>query len=136
MGTAFRWNPSYSVQIAQFDEQHQQLFRTINELHQALGAGLGNGVVGDILQRLIEHTVTHFAAEEAAMEKSSFPGLSAHRAEHKAMAERVLKFQQDFKAGKVGVPTALMLYLDEWLHHHILETDKAYGPFLNEKGIY
>jgi hemerythrin len=108
----------------------------MNELHEALGAGRGKHVVGKILQQLIEYTATHFASEEAAMEKSGFPGLNSHKAEHKAMTEQLLKFQNDLQAGKLGVPTALMPFLQKWLHDHLLETDKKYGPFLNEKGIH
>jgi len=34
------------------------------------------------------------------------------------------------------VAVALMQFLQKWLCHHIMETDKKYGPFLNEKGIH
>ena len=132
----FRWTERYAVQVTDFDRQHRNLFRMVNELHQALGAGKGKAVVGNILQRLIEYTATHFAAEESVMEKNGFPGLQSHKAEHQAMAEQVLKFQKDFKCGKLGVATDLMLFLQKWLHDHLLETDKKYGSFLNEKGIH
>jgi hemerythrin len=132
----FQWTERYAVQVTDFDRQHQSLFRTVNELHEALGAGRGKDVVGQILQQLMEYTATHFAAEEAAMEKNGFPGLDSHKAEHKAMAEQLLQFQKDLQGGKLGVPTALMPFLQKWLHDHLLETDKKYGPFLNEKGIH
>ena len=66
----------------------------------------------------------------------SYPELGAHQAEHKALVEQVLKFQEDFQADKPGVAVALMQFLQKWLCHHIMETDKRYGPFLNEKGIH
>jgi hemerythrin len=132
----FQWTEKYAVQVADLDRQHQTLFGTVNELHEALGAGRGKDVVGKILQRLIDYTATHFAAEEAAMEKSGFPELRSHKAEHKAMAEQVLKFQKDFQNGKSGVASALMPFLQKWLHDHLMQTDKKYGSFLNEKGIH
>ncbi len=48
----------------------------------------------------------------------------------------MLKFQKDFQAGKPGVTTSLMPFLQKWLCNHIMQTDKKYGPFLNEKGIH
>jgi hemerythrin HHE cation binding domain-containing protein len=70
----FQWTERYAAQVTDFDRQHQSLFRMVNELHESLGVGRGKDVVGKILQQLIEYTATHFAAEEAAMEKSGFPG--------------------------------------------------------------
>jgi hemerythrin HHE cation binding domain-containing protein len=64
------------------------------------------------------------------------PGTQAHKGEHKALVEQVLEFQKDFEAGKPGVAVALMQFLQKWLCHHIMETDKKYGPFLNEKGFH
>jgi hemerythrin len=132
----FQWEEMYSVQVASFDRQHRGLFRAANELNEALLAGCGKDVAGKILQRLIDYTASHFAAEEVAMNMTGYPELGAHQAEHKALVEQVLKFQEDFQAGKPGVAVALMQFLQKWLCHHIMETDMKYGPFLNEKGIH
>jgi len=132
---AFEWTEAYAVQVANFDRQHRTLFRTVNELHDALHAGRGKDVVGKVLQRLIDYTASHFAEEEAAMEKNGYPEFGAHRAQHKALVAQVLKFQKDFQAGDLGVGATLMPFLQKWLSDHILQTDKKYGPFLNEKGI-
>ena len=133
---AFERTETYAVKVAGFDRQHRTLFRTVNELHEALHAGHGKDVVGKVLQRLIAYTASHFAEEEAAMEKSGYPDLAAHKADHKALVEQVLKFQKDFEAGKPGVTISLMPFLQKWLCNHIMQTDKKYGPFLNGKGIH
>jgi len=74
MGT-FEWTEMYAVKVAGFDRQHRTLFRTVNELNEALRAGHGKDIVGKVLQRLIEYTASHFAQEEAAMEKNGYPEL-------------------------------------------------------------
>jgi hemerythrin len=132
----FQWEEMYSVRVASFDRQHRGLFRTVHELNEALCAGCGKEVAGKILQRLIDYTASHFAAEEEVMDMADYPELRAHNAEHKALVEQVLEFQKDFEAGKPGVAVALMQFLQKWLCHHIMETDKKYGPFLNEKGFH
>jgi hemerythrin len=132
----FRWTEAYAVHVASFDRQHQTLFRTVDDLYEALRAGHGQDAVGRILQRLIDYTTAHFAAEEAAMEQNGYSELRAHKAEHRGLVEQVLKFQKDYQDGKPGVAVALMPFLQKWLHDHIMQTDKKYGPFLNEKGVH
>jgi hemerythrin len=44
----FQRTERYAVQVTDFDRQHQSLFRIMNELHEALGAGRGKHVVGKI----------------------------------------------------------------------------------------
>lgn len=39
--------------------------------------------------------------------------LSSHKAEHKALAEQVLKFQKEFQDDKPGVAATLMPFLAE-----------------------
>ena len=77
--STFHWSDKYAVQVSTFDRQHQMLFQTVNELHEALGKGQGKMVVGDVLKRLINYTATHFAAEESAMERTRFPGRPTRR---------------------------------------------------------
>jgi hemerythrin len=132
----FRWTEAYGVHVGRFDRQHQTLFRTVDDLYEALRAGHGKDAVGTILQRLIDYTTAHFAAEEAALEKNGYPAFRAHKAEHQGLVEQVLKFQKDYQDGKPGVAVVLMPFLQKWLHDHIMQTDKKYGPFLNEKGIH
>lgn len=132
---AFRWTERYSVHIAAMDRQHRGLFSTVNELNEALAAGRGAEAAEPVLQRLVDYALTHFAAEETLMEKHSFPGLLQHRAEHDAFSEKVTHFIEDFRAGKAGVPVALMFFLQTWLKNHILAMDKEYSTHLNGRGV-
>ncbi len=132
----FQWNESYSVQVTSLDHQHQTLFTTINELQDALRVGHGKDVVGKVLTKLIDYTKSHFAAEEAILERNGYPGLAEHRAAHKALVTEVLKFQKEFESGNAGITVEVMHFLQKWLTEHIQNTDKKYGQFLNEKGIH
>ena len=132
---SFRWTDLYRVHIAELDLQHQSLFLIINELHDALEDGQGAVVMGDVLDRLMRYAGTHFQSEEFLMEKHGFPGLPTHRVEHEAFVRNMLRYVDDFRAGKVGAPTALLLFLQSWLKEHILKSDKAYGPYLRQHGV-
>ena len=39
-----------------------------------------------------------------------------------------MKFREDFASGRVAVH--VLTFLKEWLNHHIMGTDKQYGPWL------
>jgi hemerythrin len=132
---SFRWTERYSVNIAALDNQHQRLFATINELNQALAAGEGGAAAAAVLQQLVEYAQTHFAFEEALLAKYQFPELGTHRGEHDKFNQSVAKFQEDYRAGKPGVPVSLMLFLQTWLKGHILANDRAYSSFLNARGV-
>jgi hemerythrin-like metal-binding protein len=93
-------------------------------------------VTGEILHRLIDYTVHHFSAEEKLMEKHNYPGLVAHRAEHKALTAKVMEFQNDFDAGNTTIAVQLMTFLQDWLRNHILSVDQRYSDVLNTKGVH
>jgi hemerythrin-like metal-binding protein len=84
----FQWEEMYSVQVASFDRQHRGLFRAANELNEALLAGCGKEVAGQILQRLIDYTASHFAAEEVAMTEVALPSHNGDGQEIRTISER------------------------------------------------
>jgi hemerythrin-like metal-binding protein len=134
MNAAFQWQDSYSVKVLAMDNQHKKLFDLVNELHGAMCSGHGKDVAGGILRRLIDYTVQHFSAEEMLMETYKFPGLAAHRAEHKALTCKVLEFKKEFDAGTCDI-IRLARFLRYWLKDHIQNVDQRYGDFLNRQGV-
>jgi len=132
----FQWNDSYSVKVAALDSQHRKLFDLINELHQAMKARRGRDVAGAVLCRLIDYTVYHFSAEEKLMEQHRFPELATHRAEHKALTDKVLAFKKDFDANTGLLTVELMNFLQQWLVNHIQRVDQRYSAFLNAQGVH
>ena len=123
------WSDSYSVGVPAFDKQHQQLITLINKLHEAMAAGHGNDVMGPLLNHLIEYTQFHFSSEEKLMEKYNYPTLAIHKQEHLKLTKQVIDFRTQFETGQSRISVQVMQFLKEWLIHHILETDKHYGPF-------
>jgi hemerythrin len=136
MSTTFEWKDSYSVKVTAMDNQHKKLFELVNELHNAMSVGHGKDKAGEILKRLIDYTVNHFGSEEKLMESHHFPGLVAHRAEHKALTDKVLAFKKEFDAGTSNVTPQLMTFLQQWLRNHIQSVDKQYGEFLSAHGVH
>lgn len=125
-----KWSESFSVGHPGIDAQHKKLVSLLNELCAAMGSGRSSAVLGTILEQLVNYTKEHFLAEEAVMKECAFPGFVAHKAEHDALAGKILKLQAELRAGTVGISIELLDFLKEWLTHHILESDKKYAPFV------
>ena len=129
------WSDTLSVNIKEIDEQHKKLLAMINELHEAMKTGRGKEVTEKTLGGLIAYVGTHFATEEALMEKHNYPGFLAHKGEHAKLTAQAKDIHQQFQQGKAVVNVELMNFLKSWLQNHILGTDKKYVPFLNSKGV-
>jgi hemerythrin len=64
-----------------------------------------------------------------------YAGYLRHKAEHKALLDKVTALAKDLSAGKITVTLDVMLFLNDWLAKHIVGTDKQYGPLFNQKGL-
>jgi hemerythrin-like metal-binding protein len=136
MGTPwFVWNDSFAVGIRVFDEDHKRLFRLVNELRDSVGAGVREEELRRALSGLIRYTMTHFRAEEAAMEGFSYPGLDEHHEQHERLTQQVLAFVQQYGLGKATIGISLLTFLQDWLTHHVLESDRRMSHFLRDRGL-
>ena len=141
MGTATKvpeilpWKQAYSVGVANFDGQHRELVRLINEFHEAMALGRSREILMDVLARLIRYAQDHFRAEEAVMQAHAYPGLEVHKAEHRNFLQTVMGFQKSFLAGTAMPTIDLMVFLRDWFSNHTQGTDQRYVPFLKERGV-
>jgi len=130
------WNNRYSVGVKMLDDQHTGLFETLNELHGAMMKGQAQSLTGPLLHKLVDYTRRHFAAEEAMMVSTRYPGLAAHRAKHHELTKQVEEFVGRFEKGEITLNLHLMNFLRDWLNNHILKEDKEYGPWMIEHGVH
>ncbi len=135
MSDTVSWRAEYSVNIAELDSQHQNLFRIIQNLHQSIAAGRGQEVTEGVLAQVVNYTMHHFSTEENLMQEHGFPGLAAHRLEHNTLTVEISRFQEEHAEGKPGAAERLLRFLLEWLEEHTLKTDKEYVQFFDSKGV-
>jgi hemerythrin len=119
------WSDALKVGHSVIDRDHQKLVGLINKLGDAMSAGHGRDVCGEVLNELISYTQTHFATEERLMSAHHYADESRHRAEHARLVQEVLDFKGKFEVGTATLSVSLLHFLMEWLTHHILESDKA-----------
>ncbi len=129
---AIAWDPDLLVGIPEIDEQHQELFRRLDALHEAIRSGRSREEVGRTLAFLRGYAVEHFGAEEALMIQRAYPDLTDHRAEHAAFVGEIAALETEYQRDG---PTASLIIrvntqLTGWLRSHIYRTDKALVAYL------
>ncbi len=131
----FPWNEKLVLGFAKIDDQHKELVRLINQLHNAMRSKVGAREAGRILDELAKYTTYHFGFEEELFDRYGYPAASEHKKIHRDLVAKVVGFQQDFHQGRAGLSMDLMNFLTDWLKQHILQTDRAYAPFFHDKNI-
>ena len=129
------WNSKYSVGVKALDSQHTVLFGILNDLHAAMMKGDAQSLTGPLLRKLANYTKEHFAAEERMMTTAKYPGLDAHRNQHRDLNKQVAEYIGRFDRGEVTLNLHLLKFLRDWLTNHIQKVDCEYGPWLNEHGV-
>ncbi len=130
-----RWvDEKYSINIQKIDEQHQILVGIINEVYQAKTSNQNKQTIAAVLAKMVAYTKTHFQDEEGLMAENGYPQLEEHRPEHQFFVTKVGDFIRNFNMNE-DLTEEMLDFLKNWLIKHIMETDKHYGRYLNEKGI-
>lgn len=129
------WSERYSVKVAEIDGQHRQLVALINRLHEAMLANRGREVHKQIVAELLIYAEQHFATEEAYMERFGFPGLEAHRQEHRQFAVEAADIKGRLDNGLLVLSLEILTLLKEWLQNHILGTDQQYADCFRTNGL-
>jgi hemerythrin len=131
---ALQWTSALSVGVAKLDAQHQELFRRIDGLLDAM-LRQDRSEVGQLLDFLLDYTVDHFADEERLMTELDYPEAEPHAQEHRHFAATLRALDQDFQAH--GATAALVLTLEQqavaWLRDHVYTADAALGRFVHAR---
>jgi hemerythrin len=130
------WTDELSVGIQEIDEQHKILVNLINRLFDETALDEADPrVIEEIMSELIEYTVVHFAVEESLFRIFNYPEMEAHIGQHHNLKAQVFEIQGKIKKDPSIVNTELLIFLKNWLEHHIQQEDKLYSSFLIEQGV-
>jgi len=127
------WSDKLSVGVAQIDNEHKRLLALLNELNRALESGTGLGALSGVLDGLVHYAAYHFTHEEDQFLRSGYPAYDAHRLQHQALTARVKEIYGEFQSGgeEAELPGEVLEFLKNWLYHHIMESDRDFGAYLN-----
>jgi hemerythrin len=133
---ALKWDKSLAVGVKIIDSQHQELFRRVDALLEAMMKGEGKPHIEKLLQFLATYVLEHFAAEEKLMQQYRYPQAAAHKQQHVDFVKKFGELKGVFdKEGPTGdVSIGLNRFVCGWLRDHIGTTDTAFGKFLRSSG--
>ena len=124
------WTAAMSVGVPELDEDHRVLIRIINQLAENATAEDPAAVLRQCLYSLLRYAEFHFAREEKVMTACDFPGFSHHKQEHRAFTGHMQRLAKALDEGETPpaevVDQDLLIYLKDWLNHHILIEDMSY----------
>ena len=92
----------------------------------AVRHGLEPMAVSEVIDELIDYTLSHFAFEEELMEEAGYPFCAAHKRVHEVFGKRVSDYRIRFQAGE-DIADELRAMLARWLFNHIRGDDQAYA---------
>ncbi len=130
--TGTGWTPALAVGHEEIDSQHQELFRRVASLVEAMTSGGTRAEIAGLFDFLGRYAVEHFAAEERLMVETAFPGYNVHRAAHERFIRdyESLRKLHDESGAAVAVAIKTRTWLAQWLTHHIGSTDQLLGRYL------
>lgn len=119
------WSKDLNTGIDVIDRQHQRIVEYINELDDARSSGHKMEDIGNVIDELVDYTLSHFAFEESMQEEAHYPFLKAHKRVHEMFVNKVASLQHRFSLGE-DVSEEMHKLLFNWLYNHIKRDDADY----------
>jgi hemerythrin len=125
------WTADLDTGIQVIDKQHRRIVDYINKLYHAQQYD-SREEISDVLDELVDYTLSHFAFEESLMEDAGYTYVNAHKKVHQLFIRRVGDYQQRFKLGE-EIAEELLHTLRAWLINHIKNDDQDYAGDVRKK---
>lgn len=111
--------------IPEIDEQHRRLVVELNDLIEAMRAGVGKEQLSKTLDFLGEYVQNHFAQEEDCFEKYQCPFALQNKAAHEDFLETFLQFKEDFDREGPTLPLIIRVETEiaGWYTTHVKGVD-------------
>jgi hemerythrin len=125
------WNQNWNTGIQVIDAQHHRIVHYINQLRDAIQDD-DRTVVEEVLDDLVDYTLSHFAFEESLQAQAEYEYFDEHKKTHDRFAGQVADYQARVVAGE-DVTRDLLDDLQDWLINHITHEDMNYVSVAKEK---
>lgn len=122
------WDDSYCIADDEINEQHQLLFRYVNDF---LRAETDVAMTHSVIQ-LFKYTRQHFAYEEALMREVNFPEYEAHLRMHDHLVSRLGVLGDRIADGSID-RTEIETFIKDWALGHIPRADAQLANFLRNR---
>ena len=119
-----KWTDDLNTGIEVIDKQHMRFVDYINDLENA-HQKQDKEAVRQVLDDLVDYTLSHFAFEESLQEEAGYKYCKPHKKVHELFVRRVNEYMERFKLGD-DVSAEIHKLLSSWLINHIKRDDADY----------
>lgn len=127
----FEMKDDYLTGIQMIDEEHNELFRIAQEAYEIYQDDFITDKfdhIVDIIDKLKEYAIKHFADEEEYMESIQYKRMFSQKIEHAAFIDKINEINfDDMDHNQTETLFEILQFLSDWLVNHILEKDKLIG---------
>ena len=122
----------YYIGVPHLDAQHRALFKTMDRVKDILMKDdyeRNKRLCKEAIKFFGDYASRHFSDEEAYMRSIHFANYELHKAQHDAIKENLLLFEQDIIASDYSPQSIkhLLGIMMAWLTYHTIEIDSVIG---------
>jgi len=133
---SYQWDKSLETGHEKIDEQHKQLFSTLDKITQESQQGRGKDEIYNTLNFLNQYTIMHFMTEEKLQKETGYPDYLAHKKIHDDFKATVKDLTNKLieKGPVKELIDAAVKTVGDWLITHIKVNDIKMAAYLKSKG--
>jgi hemerythrin len=120
-----QWKESYESGVKEVDEQHQKLFKMVNDFEELVLAKKAEQRFEDALKFLGNYVTVHFSCEESCMAQMKCSAAAQNKKAHAEFLNVFQSFVGRFKSEGYSDALAneLLRTVQKWLIQHICGVD-------------
>ncbi|MCL1926869.1 MAG: hemerythrin family protein [Syntrophorhabdaceae bacterium] len=129
------WRSTFETGNDIIDNQHKQLFATLNTLFEAYRNGEEKQGMKKALDFMVAYTLQHFDDEEKLQEESDYPEYSAHKKLHAEFRKMIEEFAIELTLNGPLEEILIEFYtvVHDWLVNHIKVEDLKIAQHILQK---
>ena len=132
-----QWSQEYETGFPIIDQQHKEMFALVGNLQQTLLIPNNEEKIKELVQQLLNDTVSHFTHEENLMQEHNYPYYEEHKQIHDRLTAKIRKVLDSLESNTDTEKVNLELshFLQQWLVHHIEGQDRKMTQFFRERNV-
>lgn len=128
------WSDKYSSGLVYLDNHRRNFLDILNELVEIVNEQSCETMMPMIFQRIAFYAEDYFTKKEIAMQECKHLPLHNYRAEHDRLTQAIARFHDEYRHGRKGVCSDMLIFLVDWFHAYI----DTFGPdavdYLRKRG--
>lgn len=136
MKEIIKWNDKYLTGIEIIDSQHKKIFKSVNELYDAIEKLETKEKILELIGNLDFYTTEHFDVEEKYMIDLNYPEYIEHKNTHEVFKKiyEEIRYNYVYKKNTVYVLAVHLNHtMADWLDYHLQNEDQRLAVFLRTK---